>query len=270
MSVEENASGQASEPDDAREEDDLLDGEESELDEGFSLEELSRSYATALGHTALGHTALGQDEANSPEGDASGPGDSEDEIELFDSPEEPVDDVDANCAITPLSIVEAILFVGKPDSQPVSADEIAALMRGVRKEEIAGLVDELNLIYEQTGRAIRIAESAQGFAATLAEDMEPVRNRFYGEVREVSLNQVALDCLALIAYQPGVSREQLEQQRGQPSGGVLNQLVRRQLIEMRREETGAKPTQHYYPTHKLAELAGLDSLEDLPQVEEFD
>lgn len=264
MSVEESPAGKDNEPDDPRVEDDLLDDEEAELDEGFSLEELSQSYANVLG----------QGNVASPEVDASAPGENDDEIELFDSSDEQVDDIDANCPITPLSIVEAILFVGKPDSLPVSAAEIAALMRGVQEQEVAGLVDELNSIYEQTGRAIRITESAQGFAATLADDMEPIRSRFYGEVREVSLNQVALDCLALIAYQPGISREKLEQQRGQPSGGVLNQLVRRQLIEMRREEcqdeSGSKPTQHYYPTHKLAELAGLDSLEDLPQVEEFD
>ncbi len=72
----------------------------------------------------------------------------------------------------------------------------------------------------------------------------------------------------MIAYQPGISREQLEEQRGQPSGPVLSQLVRRQLIEVRRE--GQKQRQlHYYPTDKLLQLIGLGTLEDLPQVEEW-
>ena len=39
---------------------------------------------------------------------------------------------------------------------------------------------------------------------------------------------------------------------------------------MRREGTGKKLSPHYYPTERLLQLAGLASLEDLPQVEEWE
>ncbi len=114
----------------------------------------------------------------------------------------------------------------------------------------------------------RIATIGNAFRLQLADDLQFIRDRFYGPVREIRLNQAAVDCLALIAYQPGVSREELEDQRGQPSGAVLSQLVRRQLIEVKREGQ-PKKTLHYYPTDKLLQLIGLGSLEDLPQVEEW-
>lgn len=235
--------------------------EQEELDEdsfaddegSLSLEELSQSYAKVLAD---------HQPTTRPENDSDG----EDEVglQIYDSSEE--DTVQA----TPLSIVESILFVGRADGGGIPASEIAALMRGVSSEEVAELVGELNTIYAESGSALRVAEAADGYKTTLADAFEPVRERFYGRVKEITLTQAAIDCLALVAYQPGVSRQKLEDQRGQPSGGILNQLVRRGLLDVRREGTGKSRSAHYYPTAKLGELAGLESLEDLPQVEDFE
>jgi segregation and condensation protein B len=115
-----------------------------------------------------------------------------------------------------------------------------------------------------------IVPAGAGYRMQLAEDLSGIKDRFYGRVRDIRLNQAAIDCLALVSYQPGISRTKLEEQRGQPSGAILNQLVRRQLLEMRREGPGKQAGPHYYPTERLLQLAGLASLEDLPQAEELD
>ena len=169
-----------------------------------------------------------------------------------------------------MSILESILFVGRPDNGTISAAEIAGLMRGVREAEVEELVQELNDLYEQTGRAIRISQLGSGYKAELARDLNHVKDQFYGRARDVRLNQAAIDCLALIAYQPGISRDKLEEQRGQPCGSVLNQLVRRELLEIRRVGKGKEATTEYYTTQRLLELAGLDSLEDLPHAEDWE
>ena len=103
----------------------------------------------------------------------------------------------------------------------------------------------------------------------LADDLEYLRERFLGPARAVKLNQAAIDCLALVSYQPGISRELLEQQLGKPCGAVVNQLVRRQLLEMRRQRVEKRWMAHYYPASRLLELAGLESLDDLPTAEEW-
>lgn len=176
----------------------------------------------------------------------------------------------AACPLTPQSIVEAILFVGRPDGVPIPAAEIAGLMRGVDASEVATCVEQLNDTYAQTNRATRIVADGAGYRMQLAENVSFIRDRFYGRVRQVKLNQAAVDCLALIAYQPGISREKLEQQRGQPSGSLLSQMIRRQLIEVRRVIEEQKPVQRYYPTYRLLDLAGIESLDDLPQTEDLD
>lgn len=185
-------------------------------------------------------------------------------------PDEQLDRDQAACPLTPQSIVEAILFVGRPDGGSIPATEIAGLMRGVDASEVTTCVAQLNELYAQTNRATRIVADGAGYRVQLADEVSYIRDRFYGRVRQVKLNQAAIDCLALIAYQPGILREKLEQQRGQPSGGLLSQLIRRQLIEVRRVSEGKKSVQRYYPTHRLLDLAGIDSLDDLPQTEDLE
>ncbi len=230
-------------------------------DDGFSLEELSRSYATAMGKPAS--TAVDDDQGSLP-GIATDDADSE-----FEDPGQG-DSSSQNAPPTPRTILEAILFVGRPDGGVVSATEIAALMRGVRDSEISNLVDELNAEYIATNRALRIVAHGAGYRLQLSDDLSFMKDLFYGRVREVRLNQASIDCLALISYQPGVSREKLEEQLGRPSGAVLNQLVRRQLLEFRREHDGKQLKQRYYPTDRLLELIGIQSLDDLPQAEDFE
>lgn len=245
-----------------RADEDTENGGEEEF--GFSLEELSQSYSQAV---ARG----GDSPASSQSGQSPAPAeeqqDDDAEIQIFDPLEDELD-ATATLPVTPQAVVEAILFVGQADNNPISAAAIAKLMRGVSEAEVHEIVVELNQSYAQTGRAMQIVEVAGGFQMQLASDLEFLKERFYGRVREVKLSQAAIDCLALVSYQPGISREKLEEQRG-PSGSVLNQLVRRQLLEMRRQPLGTKMVPHYFPTDRLLELTGLSSLDDLPQSEDF-
>jgi segregation and condensation protein B len=221
--------------------------------DSVSLEELSQSYANLM-----------DKHSDAPEL-ARQP---EDEIEIFD----PLEDELANkpaVPISPISIIESVLMVGRPDGAPISATEIAALMRGVTDAEVDGLVEQLNQGYEANNCAFRIGLVSGAYKMQLADDITGIHDQFLGPAKEIRLNQAAIDCLALVAYQPGISREKLDEQRGQPSGSVLNQLVRRELLEVRREKSGQKVEPHYYPTARMLELAGLESLEDLPTVEDL-
>src|SRR5690606_370718 len=96
-------------------------------DHGISLEELSRAYAELI--------AGGDDPYEpAPERPPVGAAPVEPELELEEWAEEPSDD--SACAISPRTILEAMLFVGHPENQPLESQQIASLMRGVRAAEI--------------------------------------------------------------------------------------------------------------------------------------
>jgi len=180
---------------------------------------------------------------------------------------EPVaDDV---CPISPRTIFEAMLFVGNRENRPLSVARAAELMRDVQADEIPPLIDELNRRYAADNCPYEIAGEGDGCRLTLRREHHPLRNRFYGRIREARLSQAAIDVLALVAYQQPIAGEKIGRLRGRPSRHVLAHLVRRGLLRIERPD--AKPrTPHYLTTDRFLKLFALQSLDDLPRSEDPD
>ena len=230
----------------------------------LSLSALTEAFAEVMG---------GQDEAAAAPDDAEATEDEQPSEGLSGSDDDAIDispeSGDEACPVTPRSILEAMLFVGNQEDQGLSAQQAADLMRGVEPEEIDRLVEELNEQYECSGRPYAISDEGGRYRMTLRTAFYPVRNRFYGKVREARLSQAAVDVLAIVAYQQPLSSEQISRLRGRPCSHVLSQLVRRGLLRIERRGEKRR-TPYYFTTDRFLELFGLESLEDLPQSEELD
>ncbi len=174
------------------------------------------------------------------------------------------------CPVSPLTILEAMLFVGNCDSAPLSAQKMADLMRGVEADEIPDLVAQLNERYSASGCPYYIERDGTAYRLVLRKAFHSIRNRFYGRVREAQLSQAAVDILALVAYQQPLTADQLTTLRGRPSGAVLSQLVRRGLLRIERKHVDKRRITQYFTTDRFLDVFGLDSLDDLPQSEELD
>ncbi len=213
--------------------------------------------ADSVAENAAGENRAGED----PVGRDAVSGDSD----LGDTPSDAEDRV-----VTPETIIEAALFVGHPESKSLSEQRLASLMRDVTPAEVEELIEQLNQSYREADQALRIVRDEHGYRMTIAPEVEAVRRSFLGKVREAKLNQAAIEVLSLVAYQPGITAQRVQDQRGRESNALLSQLVRRQLLQMERKppEEGGKKVPHYYPTERFLVLFGLESLDDLPQVEE--
>jgi len=180
-----------------------------------------------------------------------------------------VEPEDSACEVSPRTILEAMLFVGTADNRPLTAKQVAELIRGVTPEEVDGLVRELNEQYAGDKAPYRIVSEGAGYRMVLREDFHRVRDRFYGRIKQVTLSQAAIEVLSLVAYHPGITKDQLEEHRGKKSGALLTQLVRRQLLRIQRpDEKPRKP--HYYTTDRFLRIFHLKSLEDLPRSKDFE
>jgi len=237
--------------------------------DGISLEELGQAYAEAMAQVS--GPAYGRYHAEADSLTAADFADAESEQDSpSDSTADEVDEEEREDAIpTPGAIIEAALFIGNPENRGITEAELAALMRDVTPEDVSGYVDRLNESYQSQGQAFRIHRDEDGLRLGVAPDMEIVRRAFYGKIRETRLSQPAIEVLSLVAYQPGITADKVETQRGKESGSLLSQLVRRRLLEQRRviPDGATKPVSTYYPTERFMQLFGLQSLDDLPQVE---
>lgn len=165
--------------------------------------------------------------------------------------------------VTPQRILEAMLFVGSADGQPLEAKKIASLMRGVRENEIADFVEDLNQQYIRDAAPYQIVTESGGFKMQLNDSFSDVRNRFYSEQKDADLPQRAIDVLSLVAYKQPITKAKVEELRGRNCSAVLSQLVRRKLLEI--ERTDEKPRQNLYrTTERFLKLFEIESLEDLP------
>ncbi len=170
-------------------------------------------------------------------------------------------------APTPASIVEAILFVGHPEGQPLSNRLIAGYLRGVSPAEVDDLIGQLNEDYRQQQAPYWIVAEGAGYRMALQPEFSRLREQFFGRVRQARLSQTAIDLLAIVAYRQPISRDEIDRLRGKPSGAVLAQLVRRELLEVERTKKPARTL--YRTTDRFLELFGLASVEDLPRHEDF-
>ncbi len=171
--------------------------------------------------------------------------------------------------ITPRRFLEAMLFVGSPDGQLLSAERAASVMRGVEPDEIHGLMAEMNEQYAADRCPYQIESEGTGYRLTLRGEHRRLRDKFHGRLRQARLSQAAIDVLAIVAYHQPLTSEDVSRARNTSSSAVLSQLVRRRLLLIERD--GHQPRlARYRTTDRFLELFGLASLEDLPRTEELD
>jgi len=236
--------------------------------EAISLEDLARAFAEALGEDAA--EPVPSAESEPPESDAQAPIADED---AAPAEEEPIlagptgGEQDARY-VNPAGVLEALLFVGDPDGKPLNPTYAAELMRGVTPAEVARLAAELNERYRRRGCPYRIVFEAGGYRMRLLEEYAELRSAFFGPARPIKLSRQAVEVLSVVAYRQPVTVQEVNTLRGKPSGAILAQLVRRDLLSVSHEGGGpnARKAARYRTTRRFLELFGLESLDDLPQV----
>jgi segregation and condensation protein B len=221
----------------------------------LSLSRLREAFAQMLGSTP------GAD--SSPAADAASPNCGNPAANTFGGARS------APCEVNPRSVVEAMLFVGRPDNGGTSAREMAAAMRGVSPKEIDAAVAELNNIYDADAAPYSIECTGSGYRLALRPEFDRMRDKFYGRVREAKLSPAALEVLSIIAYRQPLTADEISQSRGAPSGAVLSTLVRRQLVRLEHSQNPGAAAR-YWTADRFLRLFGLDSLAALPRSEELE
>lgn len=172
-------------------------------------------------------------------------------------------------AITPLQIVEGLLFVGRPDGVPLSAEQLSQPIRDTPPEEIAGFIEQLNRLYAEQDAPYEIVERGSGYEMRLRAEYGSIASRVAGQQGAQKLSPAALEVAAIVAYRPGISADEVNQLRGRRSNAILAKLVRWQLL--RAIQPGQRDGATGYETTARFHLAaGIGSLEDLPRVESLE
>lgn len=165
-----------------------------------------------------------------------------------------------------ISAVEAILFLS---NEPLTLETISKTL-GINREKSKNAISFLINQYEtDKTKGIQIREIAGGFRFSTKPKVKKYIEEFYKYKKENRLSQAALETLAIILYKQPIPRANIESIRGVNSEGSLKTLMERELIvEVGRIDAPGRPI-IYGTTKKCLETLGLNSIDDLPDIDSF-
>lgn len=162
-------------------------------------------------------------------------------------------------------IIEALLFVS---DKPLSIDTLKDVLKDIEPAQVRDVLMELSDEYAASPRSFSIKEIAGGFQMLT----DPIYSRWIAALYKKGPDRLtgpSLETLAIIAYKQPITRTDIEIIRGVNVDGVLRTLEERDLIRTKgRLDAPGRPIL-YGTTNEFLQHFGLRSLEELPNLKEF-
>ena len=161
-------------------------------------------------------------------------------------------------------IVEALLFLS---SDPLSVSELAdAAAAG--EADVRGAIELLEEQYAPGRRGMLLRHLAGGWTLASDPSTEDAARRLFSRPRAATLTPAQAETLAIVAYLQPVSRPEITRIRGVSADSATATLLERGLIEEAgHSQFGAVL---YRTGTRFLKLFGLDSLDELPEIAQWD
>lgn len=164
------------------------------------------------------------------------------------------------------SVVEAVLFAS---DEALSVQRLVNIVEAGSIKQVRDCVKELNDKYRSNGSAFRIEQIAGGYQIMTLDVFGYWLKKLVRVRTETKLSQAALETLAIISYKQPVIRADIEAIRGVAAGEVIRNLMYKGLVKIvGRAEVLGRPML-YGTTKKFLDIFGLNTLKDLPKIEEL-
>lgn len=160
-------------------------------------------------------------------------------------------------------IIEALLFVSE---RPLSLEQMRSVLE-LDGSKIKSAIEELKEEY-RTKHSFRLREVAGGYQIVTDPEYAPWLRKLFQSKKE-RLSRPALETLAIIAYKQPLTRPEIEHIRGVDVDGVVKTLLAKGLIRITGHKKAPGRPLLYGTTRRFLEYFGLNSLEDLPALEQL-
>jgi segregation and condensation protein B len=165
------------------------------------------------------------------------------------------------------NIVMALLFAS---DEPLSVRRMSAILEDASGDEIKKSIEQWRRRLDEEAWSIAIEQVAGGYQLITRVEYAPFVGRLYSKRRKLRLSRAGLETLAIIAYKQPVTRADVENVRGVSSGGVIANLMERALVKITGKARVLGAPFLYGTTPDFLEYLGLNSLKDLPSLEELE
>ena len=163
------------------------------------------------------------------------------------------------------SIIEAMLFAA---GRPVTQNELMLNLE-LSKEDIEKILESMKEEYNTENRGIELISIENSYQLCTKKELYEYIYPIIDKRAKPNLSNAALETLSIIAYNPRITRAEIESIRGVNVDGCIYKLLEYGLIEEAgKTDLPGKPMS-YKTTKDFLRMFGYTSLEDLPELPRY-
>lgn len=163
------------------------------------------------------------------------------------------------------AIIEAMLFAC---GRPVEVKEFMANLE-LSAEDVENILQNMKLEFEASNRGIEIIKVDNVYQLCTKKEYYEYVYPLLDNRAKPTLSNAAMETLSIIAYNPKITRAEIESIRGVNSDGTIYKLLEYNLIEEAgRLDLPGRPTT-YKTTPEFLKMFGISSLEELPELPRY-
>ena len=163
------------------------------------------------------------------------------------------------------SIIEAILFAA---GKPVSKNEIVLALE-ISAEDVENIIKSMQEEYKIENRGIELIKIDDSYQLCTKKELYEYIYPVLDKRNKPNLSNAALETLAIVAYNPKITRAEIEAIRGVSADACVYKLLEYGLIEEAGKiDLPGKPMS-YKTTNEFLRMFGYTSLEDLPELPRY-
>lgn len=161
--------------------------------------------------------------------------------------------------------IEAIMFaIGRP----VTIEELMSAL-DVAKETVNEVIENIQKKYSPETSGIVLVKVKNGYQLVTNKECYKQVATFIGNSKKENLTQSVMEVLSIIAYNPKITKSEIEKIRGTNSDSQVSRLLEYGLVEETgRLKVAGRPAVFEVTTEFLRTM-GLNSVEDLPDYEKL-
>ena len=163
------------------------------------------------------------------------------------------------------AIIEAILFAC---GREVEIKELMSALE-MNSEDVIAIVESMKQDYEKQDRGIQIIKVQDAFQLTTKKEYYEYIYPIFDKRSKPNLSNAALETLSIIAYNPRITKAEIESIRGVNSDGTMYKLLEYNLIEnVGKADAPGRPSM-YSVTNEFLKMFGITNLDELPELPRY-
>jgi segregation and condensation protein B len=170
--------------------------------------------------------------------------------------------------------IEAMIFISK---DPLTIDEMVSILaakdlkvsHAILKKVLHGLISTWECNDRSIGRGLALKNISNGYIFTTALCQADIVKTMVA-TKPIELTKAQVEVLSIVAYRQPITRVDIDEIRGVDSSFAIKRLLDIKLLKILGKSEGLGRPLLYGTSKKFLEFFGLNSLNDLPTLKQYE